>query len=592
MSRTELNRTDLLKELDRLRAILRSDPRLEAVTHDLDVHREELETQNRQLLDSQHQLEAARDRYAELFDFAPLPYVLLNNSAVIQDINLAAAELLGAERSRLIGFPFNGFIDSADRRRFLDHIAACRRTPGSVDVDLLMTSRSGRRMAVHMTTKQWHSMHSGVIDFHMALVDLTERKAAETERLRAAREHQEVINREHVARAANEAKDRFLAVLSHELRTPLTPILFALAAAERAGAIPASIAPTVGMIKRNIELEARLIDDLLDITRITRGKLRLATELVDLHQVVHEAIDLSQEEIAAAGLSVSTNLAACDRHVQGDGARLLQVLRNLLSNAIRHTPRDGRIMIGSANPRTGRVEIRVRDSGTGMVSDVLERLFRPFEQGVERSGRGGGLGLGLAISRGIMEAHGGSIAAHSEGPGRGATFVVTLQSVAGDGVGEPHEDGRRATRAAQPSSTAKILLVEDNHDNASAIAALLRVEGYAVELADSVADALRRAASGFDILVSDIGLPDGSGRELMRKLCAGRPVRGIALTGYGTDEDVRLDAEAGFAAHLTKPVDPDKLIALLAEFARHPPMRRESRTSPGRAVRARRRRSG
>jgi CheY-like chemotaxis protein len=306
---------------------------------------------------------------------------------------------------------------------------------------------------------------------------------------------------------------------------------------------------------------------------------------------VREGIDLSQEEITAASLGVSTDLAASDHHVHGDGARLLQVMRNLLSNAIRNTPRGGRIVIGSSNPRSGHVEVKVTDSGAGMASDVLQRLFRPFEQGVERSGRGGGLGLGLAISRGIVEAHRGSIVAHSDGPGCGATFVATFPAVAGDGLDEPHDDGGRGRQATRPSAQAKVLLVEDNRDNAAAIAALLHLEGYEVEVADSVADALQKAERGFDILVSDIGLPDGSGRDLMRRLCAGRAVHGIALTGYGTDEDVRLDTEAGFAAHLTKPVDPDKLMELLADFGRSAPLRDESGATASEATRAKRRRS-
>jgi CheY-like chemotaxis protein len=190
-----------------------------------------------------------------------------------------------------------------------------------------------------------------------------------------------------------------------------------------------------------------------------------------------------------------------------------------------------------------------------------------------------------------VEAHQGSIVAYSDGPGCGATFVATFPSVVGNGLDGPHDDRGRVRKATRPSAQAKVLLVEDNRDNAAAIAALLNVEGYEVEVADSVADALQKAARGFDILVSDIGLPDGSGRDLMRRLCAGRSVRGIALTGYGTDEDVRLDTEAGFAAHLTKPVDPDKLIALLDDFARCPPRRDESRTSASKVTRAKRRRS-
>jgi PAS domain S-box-containing protein len=583
-----MRRRELLQEIERLRSMLETDPRLGAVHHELEVHREELETQNRQLIEAQRELASSRDRYADLFDFAIVPYLLLDNSGVVQNINMAAADLLGCERARIVGYPLNGFVDAPDRRRFLDQIAQCRRESRSIAVELVLLSRHGRRVPVHVTIKQWHASREGSDGFHMALIDLTERKAAEADRLQAAEAHQEALRREQVARAASEAKDRFLAILSHELRTPLTPILFALAAAERAGAIPADIASTVAMIRRNIELEARLIDDLLDITRITQGKLRLDLDLVDAHEVVREAIDLSQEQIGAAGLHVSTVLAATDRHVYGDATRLLQVLRNLLSNAIRNTSPGGQIVVGTATPRIGRVELTVADSGAGIAPEVLQRLFQPFEQEVERAGRSAGLGLGLAISRGIIEAHHGTIVAHSEGVGCGATFVVTLPAAAGQRV-EPER--AQAEKTLARSRSARVLLVEDNCDNAVAIAELLRVEGYEVTVADSVASALEKAQSGFDVLVSDIGLPDGSGRDLMRELSTRRSVRGIALTGYGTDEDVRLDGDAGFAAHLTKPVDPDKLIALIGDFTRRPPQRDQLGAKSRRVAGRRQRRS-
>jgi PAS domain S-box-containing protein len=567
-----MKRRKVLKEIERLPATLENDPRLAAIHHDLAVHREELETQNRQLIEAQRELASSRDRYADLFDFAIIPYVLLDNSATIRDINIAGAELLGRERANLVGYPLYGFVDGPDRRRFLDHVATCGRRAGSVDTELVLLSRLGKRVPVHLRTKQWQVSTGGTSGFHMALIDLTERKAAEAARLRAVHEHEEARRREQDALVASQAKDRFLAVLSHELRTPLAPILLALAAAERAGAIPAEIASMVAMIKRNVELEARLIDDLLDITRITQGKLRLDLDLVDAHEVVREAIDLSQAQIGAAGLHVSTALAATDQHVYGDATRLLQVLRNLLSNAIRHTPPGGRIVVSAATPQVGRVELTVADSGAGIAPETLQRLFQPFEQGVAQAGRRAGLGLGLAISRGIVEAHDGAIVAHSEGIGRGATFVVTLPAAAGRRVGA---ESAQAAPALPSSASARVLLVEDNHDNAAAMAELLRVEGYEVTVADSVASALEKADAGFDILVSDIGLPDGSGRDLMRALSTRHLVRGIALTGYGTDEDVRMDTDAGFAAHLTKPVDPDELLALIGDFSRRPPRRDE-----------------
>src|SRR5581483_2867589 len=263
-----------------------------------------------------------------------------------------------------------------------------------------------------------------------------------------------------------------------------------------AGMVPGALAPTVEMIRRNVELEARLIDDLLDVTRITQGKLRLTLQPEDLHAIVEDVVALCAEEVRAAGVQVSLEIAADASHVSGEATRLRQVVWNLLKNAIRHTPRGGRITIRSVNPAPGRVVLEVCDTGTGIEAATLERLFRPFEQGPEEGPHSAGLGLGLAICRGIVEAHGGGIAAASDGRDRGARFTVELATV---GAPTPAiRPARRATRSTPRPK--KVLLVEDNRDNATAIAELLRVHGYEVEVADSVRAAVEQARSGFDVL--------------------------------------------------------------------------------------------
>lgn len=219
----------------------------------------------------------------------------------------------------------------------------------------------------------------------------------------------------------------------------------------------------------------------------------------------------------------------------------------------------GSIRIASVNPAAGRLVVTMSDTGAGISRAMLAGIFNPFEPAGEPALRAPGLGLGLATCKAIIEAHGGRITADSAGIGCGATFTIELATIAVPAATRPPEPvGRPAHR---------ILLVEDNRDNATAIAELLRVHGHQVDVADSISAALERAKCGFDVLVSDIGLPDGTGRDLMRQLRSSGPVRGIALTGYGSDADVSNSMDAGFACHLTKPVDPDRLLAAIDELA-------------------------
>ncbi|HSK79820.1 MAG TPA: ATP-binding protein [Thermoanaerobaculia bacterium] len=395
--------------------------------------------------------------------------------------------------------------------------------------------------------------------------DITERKEAE-EKLRQAKE---------AAEAANQAKDRFLATLSHELRTPLTPVLAVVSSLERDERLDELVREELAMIRRNIELEARLIDDLLDLTRITRGKIELHSEVIDLRQVLDHALQTCcSPELAARCPRIVTDLAEGDHRVWGDASRLTQVLWNLLSNAVKFTPAEGTITVRSRREPGedgGWLRIEIRDDGIGIEPDVLPRLFEGFEQG-ERSitRQFGGLGLGLAISKAIAEMHGGSLAAASEGRGRGATFTLKLPD-RGDLAVKEADHAAEAGGTDGAGRSLHLLLVEDHADTAEAMADLLRLLGHRVDVAGTVAAALDTAQGSagdpFDLVVSDLGLPDGTGLDLMRELTRRHGLRGIALSGYGMEEDIRKSREAGFARHLTKPVNLQALESAIRQAA-------------------------
>jgi len=367
-----------------------------------------------------------------------------------------------------------------------------------------------------------------------------------------------------VAEAASLAKDQFLAMLSHELRTPLTPVLMAAAALTEDPDTPAYLRPTFEMIRQNVELEARLIDDLLDVMRIIRGKMPYQFEPVDLHDLIGRTLEICRSEARAKRLRLDVDLAAALPYAQGDPARLQQVLWNLVKNAIKFTPEGGRIGIRSLD-RDGRVAIEVADTGIGIEPSVLAKVFNAFEQGEDSITRRFG-GLGLAISRSIAEAHGGRLVAASDGKGRGATFTLELATLSPAAFRDGRAKGPRAEDGPR-SADLRILLVEDDPMTARIMAKLLRNAGYAVTTANSVAGALAEPLEEIDVIISDLGLPDGNGLDVMRnaRARAGRDLPGIALTGYGMDEDLRKTREAGFVAHLTKPIDFPRLDAMIQQ---------------------------
>ena len=521
------------------------------LVEELSVHQTELRAQQRSLEEAQGALELARDRYAALFDFAPIGCISFDSTGMVDEINLTASRLVGVERSRLVGVPFVIWVYQPDRRRFLDHVMRCRRGERMVRSELRLNGPEGP-IDVEFTTKRMEE--SEKVFFYSVMVDLTERRRVEIDRISAEIEQQKLQHENEAARYASEAKDQFLAVLSHELRTPLTTVLMGIGELEEMTELPPPVRDILRMMERNVELEARLIDDLLDVTRISRGKLVVEPEPLDLHPLLSEIGAPYAMKARDARVEFTVDLRAKDPSVRGDAKRLSQVMWNLLENAFNHTPAGGRITMESEDADAEHVRIVVSDTGTGIPAGNLERIFLPFDQGNE-DGHRGGLGLGLAICKSLVEAHGGTIRANSDGEGAGARFEVVLPAVARSQVsGAEDSPDDKADASAERSRTRRILLVEDHVDTAESMALYLRHRGHRVIVAHTVEDAARTEMSEFEVLVSDLQLPDGSGLDLLERFRRRGPVRAIAMSGYGTEADRQRSIAAGFQRHLTKPV--------------------------------------
>ncbi|MCW1912245.1 response regulator [Luteolibacter sp. GHJ8] len=361
------------------------------------------------------------------------------------------------------------------------------------------------------------------------------------------------------AEAANQAKDRFLAMLSHELRTPLTPVITHLVKLSDDEEVPDSLRHPLEVIRRNVELEARLIDDLLDLTRVGSGKMHLEAKVVDVHELLRNAIEICRPDLEAKGLHLDVDLAAKEPHVKADPARLQQVFWNVIKNAVKFTAK-GSITVTSAGGPDSTMVITVQDTGIGIGEKILSRVFQPFEQ-AER-GTQGGLGLGLAITKSLVELHSGEINVTSDGEGRGATVTVTLPVVA-----EKPNAATHARPAKKPAEAGlRILLLEDHPDTNESLTLLLELRGYRVSSAMNVTAALELASNeDFDLLLSDLGLPDGSPEPVMKKVAARNGTVGVALSGFGMEKDIEMSRGFGFSHHLVKPVDVGRLMEILEQ---------------------------
>ncbi|MDB6147599.1 MAG: sensor hybrid histidine kinase [Spartobacteria bacterium] len=362
------------------------------------------------------------------------------------------------------------------------------------------------------------------------------------------------------AERASLAKDRFLAMLSHELRTPLTPVLASISALEFEDDVPENMREPLELIRRNVELEARLIDDFLDLTRISKGKVQLSFEVVDAHRLLRNALEICRSEIDQKHLALQTEFSASKVHLRADPARLQQIFWNLIKNAVKFTPERGNLAIRTTNESDGQLRVEVEDSGCGIDPVLLPKMFNAFEQG-ERA-QLGGLGLGLAISKALVESHGGQIHAESPGLNLGAKFTTTFSTC--EKGSSPNSTDTPSTNGSRRS--VRILLVEDHEDTNRSLTKLLQRRGHHVHSAHSVQSALNLAAAEeFDVLISDLGLPDGNGTDLLRTLGTDRQILSIALTGFGMEEDIRLTREVGFSHHLVKPVDLNRLDSIIQQ---------------------------
>ena len=446
-------------------------------------------------------------------------------------------------------------------------ILECIRRGESIEhFETIRRRKDGSLVDVSLTISPVRDIAGKIIGASKIARDITGRRQAAEELEKSFK--QEKAARQ-LAETANRAKDDFLAALSHELRTPLNPALLIASDAAKDRELPPGTRANFEIIRKNIELEARLIDDLLDLTRITRDKLNLEMRGLDAQAVLQDALANIRADADEKQIKLVLNLTSEPHWVHGDAVRLQQVLWNVLKNAVKFTPRGGKITV-EAFSKDGRISLKVTDTGIGMTRKELDRVFTPFSQGDHAGGshRFGGLGLGLAISRKLMELHSGHIHAASKGRNRGSTFTIELPAA----PAENENASAVKTSPASPSAASKIkttgkrvLLVEDHELTRNALVQLLIRRHYKIFPAGSIAEAREIVQKEkIDLVISDIGLPDGRGNDLMAELRERYGLKGIALTGYGMEEDIERSLTAGFVAHLTKPVNIQSLEKVLS----------------------------
>jgi PAS domain S-box-containing protein len=473
----------------------------------------------------------------------------------IDYLNQKWVEFTGRPLEETLGSGWRGVVHPDDEARTLNSWRAAVLTGGNYDLSIRCRNAAGQYRWLQVRASPARDEAGRITKWYGTANDIHDQRLAE-EALRRARAE---------AEAASRAKDQFLAALSHELRTPLNPALLVLSSLSENPALPEHLRDEVLTAKRNIEIETHLIDDLLDVTRITQGKMHVRRETVALHEILRHAWNACVTAGARREIELKWDLRAERQHVAGDPARLQQVFWNLLKNALKFTPEGGTITISTENVTPEQVRITIRDTGIGIARDALRRIFAPFDQGSPTIAKVfGGLGLGLAIARGVVDVHGGTITASSDGVGKGAAFTIELKTVAPPAPSHPR-DRSRGQPAANPlaagSVPRQLLLVEDHDDTARTMTRILKIQGHTVTAARTKAEAIDCVNRlPFDAVITDLGLPDGSGRDLIRQLRAMHPrLPVIALSGYGMPEDIEESMQAGAVAHITKPIDLNRL---------------------------------
>jgi PAS domain S-box-containing protein len=441
-------------------ALLETCEELNVSLEELQAVQEELEAQNRHLLAARSDLEAERERYRRLFEDAPVAYIVTNTEGTIKQANREAGALLGVRPQYLVGKPLTIFVDNVHRPSVVALLRKKARVPQEENVRL--RPRKGEAVDAIVTVTSGADPAHSAPEFRWAIRNVTEQKRAEerlrtlhaeleervaerTAQLAESRRHlDELLRREQRARAdaeaASSAKDRLLAQVSHELRTPLSAVLTSIALLDALPQVTDDMRFSLDLMRRNTELVARLLDDLLDASSIIHGKLRLSLHAMDLHGLLTSVQQICTPHVERKQLRFRLNLAASRSFVHADPDRLHQVFWNLIMNAIKFTHAHGSVAVSTSNPIPGIIRVTVVDTGRGIQPEILPHIFTAFEQGPVEQPRSG-LGLGLAITRGLVEAHGGTIIAASEGEGKGATFLVELPLM--DSVAPPQRSHER-----------------------------------------------------------------------------------------------------------------------------------------------------
>jgi two-component system CheB/CheR fusion protein len=514
---------------------------LDSLSSEIEIHHVELELQNEELRTAHDLAATALAGYNEVFDFAPIGYAVLDTAEQIGEINHAGATLLGAERASLVGKRLGSYVAHGSRAAFYALLDQAHTANQSVQAELELV-RGDQSWIARVTAA---ALPRGDATLLIALDDITQAK------------HSELALRE-----ANQRKDEFLAMLSHELRNPLAPILTCIAALRlvEPGSEPAT--RMLDMMERSANHLTRLVEDLLDATRITSGKIQLQRVPVELVGLVSGAVTDAGLAFERRDLQLESRLPGGELWTLGDPVRLTQVLSNLLTNAQKFTPDGGRVTV-SLERIDARAVVRVRDTGVGVDPSQIPALFEPFvqaAQGLDRSR--GGLGLGLAVARGLLELHRGRITMHSDGPGRGTEVTFDLP------VESPNRFTEPGSTSAEVVARRRVLIIEDHADAATSLETLLAIEGHEVRTApDGVAGLALVRTFDPDVVLCDLGLPTVDGFAVARAIRADPALRDrrlVAISGYAQPDDVARSHSAGFDSHLAKPVMPTSLQAELA----------------------------
>ncbi len=480
--------------------------------------------------------------------------------------NTGAQQILGYQEDEILGQSFSCFFPPEDvQSGWPEKQLQLATETGRANDDRWLVGKGGTRLWCNGITTALRDEDGRVRGFAMVLRDRTEQKQLQE----AVQQRAEELAQE------GRKKDHFLAVLAHELRNPLAPIRNALQVMRLGSHDPILVEQMRAMAERQVGHLTRLVDDLLDLSRINRGLIRLLKEPVDMAQLVQQAVEPVQPLVRERGLNLAVSLPSEPVHVEADPTRLQQIVGNLLTNAVKYTDPGGQIWL-TVSQEDGEMVLRVRDTGIGIAPDMLPKIFNLFVQAERRLNRSqGGLGIGLTLVRTLVEMHGGSITAHSGGMGQGSEFVVRLTALTAAQEEKLKRQPLQVQQSAPASAPRRILVVDDNVNAAESLAVLLRLDGHEVRVATDGTAALTAAQEDPpEMVVLDLGMPGMDGFEVARRLRAQRELKDgllVALTGWSQEEDRRRCFEAGFDGHMPKPVELDSL----RQFLAHPKLVRK-----------------